>query len=187
MQIFGVRLFSEEGDFFEGLIFNTIKYRDQENIIRPDVLHLLLESKKGRLQKEENYTEEVDIGFSAAAESLQEKENTRKQKEPITDTDIISHTLIFFFAGFDTSSTALSFLAHELAENQQVQRKLQTEIDAALKEHNGKITYDGLVKLKYLDMVFSGKIQYILYNIYTFIYNIFIFRNIKKVASSTRH
>lgn len=158
MQIFGVRVAPEEATFFQELVFDNIKLREEQNIIRPDVLHLLLESKKGRLAYEENYAEETETGFSTVAESSIGKESTRerKQKQLITDSDIAAHTLIFFFAGFETSSTALSFLAHELAENPHVQEKLQAEIDEALNENNGKITYNGLIKLKYLDMVFSG-------------------------------
>lgn len=66
--------------------------------------------------------------------------------------------MLFFFAGFETVSTALCFMVYELAVNQDVQTKLRREIDDVLKETDGKITYDALInQMSYLDMVVSGK------------------------------
>lgn len=49
-------------------------------------------------------------------------------------------------------------MAYELALNEDIQKKLQEEIDTTLMKCNGKITYDALIKMKYLDMVVSGKL-----------------------------
>lgn len=44
------RLFSEEtSGFFKELIMGTMKDREQRKIIRPDMIHLLMEAKKGTL------------------------------------------------------------------------------------------------------------------------------------------
>jgi len=64
--------------------------------------------------------------------------------------------LIFIFAGFDTSSNAISFLLHELAVNIDCQKKLQEEVDSFIAENDGKIDYSNLNSMKYLDMVVSG-------------------------------
>lgn len=47
----------------------------------------------------------------------------------------------------------MCLLAHELAINPDIQEKLQQEIDDAFKQSNGKLTYDNIIKMKYLDMV----------------------------------
>jgi cytochrome P450 family 9 len=63
-----------------------------------------------------------------------------------------TNTLIINFL----ASTLLSFVAYELALNQEVQRKLFKEIEATKRELGGEnLTYDALQKMEYLDMVVS--------------------------------
>jgi cytochrome P450 len=66
---------------------------------------------------------------------------------------------VFFLAGFETSSTVLSFTLLELAANPDVQRKAQLEIAEALGQNGGEITYESLRNMKYLDWVLQGKQQ----------------------------
>lgn len=70
--------------------------------------------------------------------------------------DITAQATIFFIAGFETSSTAISFACLEMAVNNDVQRKAQLEIDEVLSNHDGKLTYDALKEMKYLDCVIQG-------------------------------
>jgi cytochrome P450 family 6 len=63
---------------------------------------------------------------------------------------------VFFLAGFETSSTVLSYTLLELAANPDVQRKAQLEIDEALGPNNGEVSYDSLKSMKYLDWILQG-------------------------------
>lgn len=81
------------------------------------------------------------------------------------DDDLTAQAVIFLFAGFDTSSTLMCFMYHELALNPDVQKKLQKEIDE-VRNNNKKITYEVIQNMKYLDMVVSGIYLEILYYIY---------------------
>jgi cytochrome P450 family 9 len=78
----------------------------------------------------------------------------------ITEEDIAAQALVFYIAGFDTVATMLSFLAHELAVNPEIQERLRAEIDATISTNKGKLTYESIISMKYLDMVTSG--QYII-------------------------
>jgi hypothetical protein len=71
--------------------------------------------------------------------------------------DITAQALVFFLAGFDTTSTLLSFASHQLAVHPDVQSKLQEEIDTTLQQHGGQITHEAVHSMKYLDMVVSGE------------------------------
>ena len=52
---------------------------------------------------------------------------------------------VFFTAGFETSSTTMSFAFYELSSHPEIQQKLRSEINSAIADNDGKITYD-LVK-----------------------------------------
>jgi cytochrome P450 family 6 len=60
-------------------------------------------------------------------------------------------------AGFETSSTTLSFCLYELAVNPSIQTKLREEIDVTLEKFGGQITYDAVQGMKYLSQVIDGK------------------------------
>jgi len=77
----------------------------------------------------------------------------------ITDDDITAQAVVFFAAGFDTSSTLMSYITYELAVNPDIQQKLVQEIDSALEKCNGDITYEALLGIKYLDMVTSETLR----------------------------
>jgi cytochrome P450 family 6 len=70
---------------------------------------------------------------------------------------LASQAFIFFLAGFETSSTTLSFCLYELAVNPDIQTKLREEVDATLQKFTG-ITYDAVQSMTYLSQVIDGKI-----------------------------
>lgn len=51
---------------------------------------------------------------------------------------------------------------YELARNPDIQKRMQEEIDN-FKLESGDLTYNDLPKLKYLDMVVSGKKNYTIF------------------------
>ncbi|KAK5641876.1 hypothetical protein RI129_010423 [Pyrocoelia pectoralis] len=126
--------------FFRNLVKSTIEMREKNGIIRPDMIHLLMEARKGQLKHEI----ETD---------------TKAWKVELTDDDLTAQALIFFFAGFESVSNLMCFTAHELAVNREVQTRLQEEIDNTLRQCNGTITYESLLKMKYLDMVLSETLR----------------------------
>jgi cytochrome P450 family 9 len=72
----------------------------------------------------------------------------------------MAQCFVFFLAGFDTSSTLLSFAAYELAVNPEVQQKLFQEIQTTNAElAGGNLTYNAVQKMKYLDMVISEALR----------------------------
>lgn len=131
MQALKISLFDDSvHSFFKNLIDDNLKIRREQEIVRPDLLHLLMQAQKQKLAKGEGN---------------------------VTDENITAESLLFFFAAFEVSATTLSFTAHELAVNPDVQKRLQEEIDQVIEEDNG-ITYEGIMqKMKYLDMVINGK------------------------------
>ncbi|PSN52369.1 Cytochrome P450 9e2 [Blattella germanica] len=135
-------LSSKATEFFRFLVHNTMDTRKTKGIIRPDMIHLLMQAKEGTLKSEDksilNYLYYV-IEWD--------------------DDDLTAQAVLFFFAGFDTASTLLCFMSHLLATNPDVQKRLQDEIDQSLEENDGKLTYEAIHSMKYLDMVVSESLR----------------------------
>ncbi|XP_074040332.1 cytochrome P450 9e2 isoform X2 [Leptinotarsa decemlineata] len=154
MQFFGISFISRSvNNFFRKLVDDTIKAREENNIIRPDMIHLLMEAKKGIHHNEE--TVEVDTGFATVEEADMGKGHITE----LTNTDITAQALIFFFAGFDSVSSLMCFMAHELAVNSDIQIRLRKEINETSVSCGGSITYEALLKMKYMDMVVSETLR----------------------------
>lgn len=116
--------------FFVNLVADTIRIREEKGITRPDVIQLLMDS--------------------------------RSKREPgreLTILNITSQAFIFFVAGFDSSSTLMSFVAHEIAVNPDIQEKLQNEIDKILEDTNGKPSYEAINGMKYLNAVINEALR----------------------------
>lgn len=93
-----VRLFSEDTTkFFQDAISETMKIREQQGIVRPDVINLLMQAKKGKLSYEiEKDSDKVVDGFATVEESQVGRTTVTRTWE---DDDLIAQTFIFFFAG----------------------------------------------------------------------------------------
>jgi cytochrome P450 family 6 len=53
----------------------------------------------------------------------------------------------------------ITFSTYELALNQDIQDRLRNEINEVLARHNGEVTYDAIMEMKYLDMVFNESLR----------------------------
>ncbi|ENN79797.1 hypothetical protein YQE_03762, partial [Dendroctonus ponderosae] len=146
-----IGLFEKElSSFFYKTVKETIHAREEQGIVRQDMLNVLLEARKG-IQHE--YSDAIETGFATV------KEYTHSGKGPqfanLTDADLAAQAMIFYLAGFDTISNAMSFGSYELAINKKIQNKLRSEIVETHKLNDGKITYDSLLKIQYMDKVIS--------------------------------
>ncbi|GFG30581.1 hypothetical protein Cfor_10498 [Coptotermes formosanus] len=128
----GIRILPwEVTQFFISAVSDTIKYREQHNIVRNDFMQQLIQLKnEGKVQNDDD---EVD--------------------------KLASQAFIFFLAGFETSSTTLSFCLYELAVNPSIQTKLREEIDVTLEKFGGQITYDAVQGMRYLSQVIDETLR----------------------------
>jgi cytochrome P450 family 6 len=51
----------------------------------------------------------------------------------------------------------MTFCLYELSLHQDIQERLREEIDVVLKKYDGKVTYEAIQEMEYLDKVVSGK------------------------------
>ncbi|XP_070824233.1 cytochrome P450 3A27-like [Chaetodon trifascialis] len=76
----------------------------------------------------------------------------------LTDNEILSQAMLFIFAGYETSSSTMAFVAHNLATNPHTQKILQDEIDKTFPE-KGPPTYEALMQMEYLEMVINESMR----------------------------
>ncbi|EAT41568.1 AAEL006784-PA [Aedes aegypti] len=150
----GVDLLDAEAvKYFKGMILENMKQRKAHGIIRNDMIHMLMEVRKGALKHEKDEQDTKDAGFATVEESQVGKTTHSRIWK---DNELVAQCFIFFVAGFDTVSTGLTFLAYELALNPEIQQRLYEEIIETETTLEGKsLTYEVLQKMKYLDMVVS--------------------------------
>jgi len=138
MKFFKLELFDKKiTDYFMHLVLDAMTYRKEHNILRPDMINLLME-----------------------ARDMIKSDNPKSHNRDWSDTEIVAQCFLFFFAGFETSSVLICFAAHELMENPETQQKLLQEIEDVSSELNGKpLTYEALQGMRYMDMVTSEALR----------------------------
>ncbi|KAH8410873.1 hypothetical protein KR222_005602, partial [Zaprionus bogoriensis] len=137
-----LKLFSDAvSKFFIETVKSTVEYRQKNGIKRNDFLDQLIE-----LQ----------------AEIIEQapKSNGDDLSKGLTIEQMAAQSFVFFVAGFETSSSTMSFCLYELALQPEIQERLRDEIEEVLKETpNGELTYDAIGKMTYLDQVLSETLR----------------------------
>jgi len=146
----------EAAGFLRNVITKTVKHRLESGEKRDDFVQLLLESRT-----ETNTSASSSVAEEAVLDTFEKDaqlQNTKTSKVYLTDDLILAQSILFFLAGFDTTETLLMFAAYELALNPEVQEKLASEINQAVK-NNGKLSYEVVNTLDYLDMVVNETLR----------------------------
>lgn len=78
-RFFNVSLFSKKDQqFFRNIVMSTIKYREENNVVRNDMINLLIEAKRGTLAQAEEGPDGVDdMGFATVEECLPSNPSNR--------------------------------------------------------------------------------------------------------------
>ncbi|XP_046599065.1 uncharacterized protein LOC107217959 [Neodiprion lecontei] len=143
--------------FFLDAVRDLVEYREKYGVIRPDFMHLLMQIKN---EVKVNGGGDCDINCHGS-NSGKVVDATRILKDPdivIDEKVMAAQAYIFFLAGFETSSTTMSFALHELASNPKILNKLTAEIDTALNKHRG-FCYEAISEMDYLDRVIQETLR----------------------------
>ncbi|XP_034947528.1 probable cytochrome P450 6a14 [Chelonus insularis] len=119
-------------NFIFGITKETMDYRKMNNIVKHDFVDLLM-----NLKNETGKLDNIELSDKLLAAQL----------------------FVFFAAGFETSSSTIGNALYELAINQSIQSELQQEIIEALNKSDGKLTYDGIKDMKYLEKVYKETLR----------------------------
>lgn len=154
-KILGLGVFcSYVTEFFRRVVKETIEYREKNNVHRDDFLQILINLKN--TNKNNGNTGETE----------------KSETDRLTVDEAASQAFIFFLAGFETTSTTISFAIFELALNNDIQEKARLEVRNVLEKHGGVWCYDGFQELTYVDMIIRGEL--VLCSLQLWFENIFI-------------
>ncbi|KAB0791057.1 hypothetical protein PPYR_02857 [Photinus pyralis] len=123
--------------FFTDIVFETVKYREENNIVRNDVMHLLLQLK--------NNISIEDDGDGKGHFTKKGDGNS------LTMNELAAQAFVFFIAGFEAASITLTFCLYELAANMELQMKVKKEISKVLGRHGNKMSYEALMEMTYME------------------------------------
>uniref|UniRef100_A0A8C5G4X6 unspecific monooxygenase n=1 Tax=Gouania willdenowi TaxID=441366 RepID=A0A8C5G4X6_GOUWI len=85
--------------------------------------------------------------------------DSQKNTDPsLSDHEILSQAMIFLFAGYETTSSSLTFLAYNLATNPEVMTKMQEEIDRTF-PNKAPVDYQTLMQMEYLDCAINESLR----------------------------
>ncbi|XP_049785536.1 cytochrome P450 9e2-like isoform X2 [Schistocerca cancellata] len=144
MQLLGISFFDRKAmEFFKSMVYETIRTREKHGIVRPDVIHLLMQASRGDLVSEE----------------CKKDGTTGSRERCLSDEDVAAQAILFFFAGFESVATLLTFCSYLLATHEDVQRRLQREVDEVVQKSGGQPSYEQVTGCQYLDMVLSETLR----------------------------
>ncbi|XP_075149587.1 cytochrome P450 6a2-like [Haematobia irritans] len=119
-------------EFFVRIVHDTVLERERRNIHRNDFIDILIELKNRRDEK----------------------------GNPMLSIDLMAAQLfVFFAAGFETSSSNMSYGLFQLAKNPEKQEKLRQEIEEVLKKYNNVLSYEAMKEMTYLDQVITETLR----------------------------
>lgn len=128
--------------FIKGIVKENLEYREKNNVTRKDFFQLLIQLRNGG-------SVQLDDEWSTIIKA-------DESQKTMTLNEIAAQSFVFFSAGFETSSTTLSYCLYELAKNPEIQQRVHCEIDKVLSEHNGQLTYETVCDMIYLEKCIDG-------------------------------
>ena len=140
-------------NFFEDIIKRSYQQRKESKVRRNDFIDLMvdeLQQSGGSPQEQTVYEDDYEKDAALNTAGLASFKDSGKDDLTL----IIANLLVFFFAGFDVTSTNFTIICHKLAIFPDLQEKVVEEIDEIIGDSDD-VTYDKIQSLKYLDMFIS--------------------------------
>uniref|UniRef100_A0A182K0X8 Cytochrome P450 n=1 Tax=Anopheles christyi TaxID=43041 RepID=A0A182K0X8_9DIPT len=130
----GIRFNDKDvSDFFLNVVRDTIRYREENGVRRDDFMQLLIDMMK--------------------------QDGTVADDEVLTMEEVAAQAFVFFFAGFETSATTLTFALHLLAKHPEVQKLARNCIKDVLAKHDNKLSYEAVMEMEYIGWIVNETLR----------------------------
>ncbi|KAL0867519.1 hypothetical protein ABMA27_008298 [Loxostege sticticalis] len=133
----GLKAFPDEVvNFFKSFVIGVFEGRGYKPTNRHDFIDLILNL------RQQEYIAGDCIGNIKTGRS-------DRIEIPVTNDLLVAQCVLFFAAGYETSSTTLSYILYELARHPETQDKLLEEVDAYLERNGNKLDYNVMTEMPY--------------------------------------
>ncbi|CAF1067416.1 unnamed protein product [Brachionus calyciflorus] len=129
-------------NYLKALISEIIERRKNKLEFRDDFIQTMIEHEQ--IMTEEN-------------KSLPESE--KKLSKTLSPAEIFSQAVMLLLAGYETTANTLGFIAYNLATHDIYQEKLIEEVDNVLSNYNGKISYESISEMKFMNMIIDETLR----------------------------
>ncbi|XP_017084417.2 probable cytochrome P450 6d5 [Drosophila eugracilis] len=127
----------EANEMMRELAHRTVDLREKNNIVRKDLLQLLLQLRnQGQVNTDDN---------------VWTAESTKNGVKSMSKDLIAGQLFLFYAAGFETTASTASFTLYELTQNPEVMEKAKEDVHNAIEKNGGKLNYDAIADMKYLE------------------------------------
>lgn len=90
----------------------------------------------------------------------QKEENPGDEALKALNKDLLSaQPIIFFIAGFETTTNNLSTIAYNLTQYPDIQQRLYEEIQSTLEKHGGKLDHDTISDMVFMDAIIQENLR----------------------------
>lgn len=128
------------GDFMTETVRQNLEYRENNNVTRKDFFQLLMQLRNtGSVQSDDDWSTQSS------------------NKKLMSLEEMSAHSFVFYTASFESTSTTMSFCIHELAKNHDLQAIAHHEIDTVMHKYHGKLTYESMAEMKFVESCIDGK------------------------------
>lgn len=79
------------------------------------------------------------------------------QRFSFTMRDVAANTMLYMFAGYETSATTGQLAVYEMARHPELQQRARDEVNKVLAKYGGQCSYEAQNEMIYLNMVLDGK------------------------------
>ncbi|PIK42887.1 putative cytochrome P450 3A24 [Apostichopus japonicus] len=149
MNLLNPRVIIASKKFFMDVTQQAMHMRHDKASKRVDVLQLMVDAQ----ETDDSPAESEDMPEIAGGE-----EKGLHRKTELTEAEIMAQSLIFFLAGYSTTTVALSFVSYNLATHPELQDKLFQEVQEMAPDRDS-VNYDTVNKMEYLDKFLSETLR----------------------------
>ncbi|CAO1430189.1 unnamed protein product [Diamesa tonsa] len=120
---------TEISNFYMSAVRETVEHRENNpDVVRNDFMNLLIEMKNS------------------------------KGENSLTFNQIAAQAFVFFLAGFETTSTAMTYCMYELSLNEELQEKARQSVKDAIVKH-GSLNYEAVAELRFLEQCVNESLR----------------------------